>query len=348
MQNLSNRVVEMPAIDRIRRRAFTLIELLVAIAIIAILVALLLPAVQQAREAARRSQCRNNLHQVSVAVQAYYDTYAMLPAGCVNRRGPILNHPAGFHHSWIAAILPHLDERPTYAAIDQKLGVYDKSNRPAAQVVLSILVCPSDSAAKTSIVTGMQHSGLTNYAGCHHPTEAPIDTTNHGTFFVNSFLTYDEVPDGSGYTIAIGETRRDPVTLGWISGSRATLRNGGAPINRTDVNRPYANDPSTIVLETDGEVMTADDQSDPLAAGDAKAANEDGDEDQQGAILDRPPSPPVAVNPLLDVGGFGSRHVGGAQFSLLDGSVRFLSENIADDVFRRLIDRADGSLPKEF
>jgi prepilin-type N-terminal cleavage/methylation domain-containing protein len=339
----------MPAIDRVRRCAFTLIELLVAIAIIAILMALLLPAIQQSREAARRSQCKNNLHQVSVAVQGYYDTFAMLPAGCVNRRGPILNHPAGFHHSWIGAILPHLDERPTYAAIDQNLGAYDKSNRLAAEVVLPILVCPSDSVAKTSSVKGMQKAGLSNYAGCHHPTEAPIDTTNHGTFYVNSFLTYDQVPDGSGHTVAIGEIRRDPMTLGWISGSRATLRNAGTPINRTDVNRPYANDPATIVLESDGEIMTSDeapDPSDPLAAGNAAPANED--EDKQGAILDRPPSPPVAVNPLLDVGGFGSRHIGGTHFCLLDGSMRFISENIADDLLRHLIDRADGTLLKEF
>jgi prepilin-type N-terminal cleavage/methylation domain-containing protein len=339
----------MPVIDRDRRRAFTLIELLVAIAIIAILMAMLLPAIQQVREAARRTQCKNNLFQISVAVQSYYDTYAMLPAGCVNRRGPILNHPAGFHHSWISAILPHLDQRPTYAAIDQNLGVYDGPNRLAGKVTLSGLLCPSDSVAKTSIVSGMQGAGLSNYAGCHHPTEAPIDTTNHGTFYVNSFLTYDQCPDGSGNTLAIGEIRRDPMTLGWISGSRATLRNSGTPINQTNVNRPYANDPTTVVLESDGEPVTAAEEADPsnrLATGDE--AGSDDSEDKEGAVLDRPPSPPMAVNPLLDVGGFGSPHTGGAHFCLLDGSIKFLSENIAEDTLRHLSDRADGALLKEF
>jgi hypothetical protein len=194
----------------------------------------------------------------------------------------------------------------------------------------------------------MQGAGLSNYAGCHHPTEAPIDTTNHGTFFVNSFLTFDQCPDGSGYTLAMGEIRRDPMTLGWISGSRSTLRNAGTPINRTDVNRPYANDPARIVIEADGEAVTAtegDDPLDPLAAGGDETSKDDED-DKSGAVLDRPPLPPVAVNPALDVGGFGSRHVGGAHFCLLDGSIRFLTETISQDTFRQLSDRADGSLLK--
>ncbi|MCA9099277.1 MAG: DUF1559 domain-containing protein, partial [Planctomycetaceae bacterium] len=93
-----------------RRAGFTLIELLVVIAIMAILVALLLPAVQQAREAARRMSCKNNLRQIGLALQNYYDAHTLFPPGCVNSTGPIVQRPVGYHHSWIVSLLPYLDQ----------------------------------------------------------------------------------------------------------------------------------------------------------------------------------------------------------------------------------------------
>jgi len=342
-------VVMAPPIRQPGRRAgFTLIELLVAIAIIAILIALLLPAVQQAREAARRTRCKNNLAQIGLALHAYHDAFAMFPAGCVNRRGPIRNAPAGFHHSWAAAILPQLDEKPIANAIDQDLGAYDPKNHLAAKVVVPVLLCPSDEAAKTSITRPVNGFALTNYAGCHHPIEAPIDTTNHGSFYVNSFLPFEELRDGATYTLGVGEIRRDPVDLGWISGTRATLRNAGAAINKTTVNRPYANDPTTVVADPAPGIDPLDaDGDDALDEGDEDAADPE-ETPLDGAIITRAPVPPTATNPLVEIGGFASPHVGGAHFLMLSGSVRFLSENISKPLFEQLADRADGQLSEEF
>ena len=97
------------------RRGFTLIELLVVIAIIAILIALLLPAVQNSREAARRSQCRNNLAQITLACLNYEMAWESLPAGSINADGPIESTPDGYHVSWTVLLLPHMDQTPLYA-----------------------------------------------------------------------------------------------------------------------------------------------------------------------------------------------------------------------------------------
>src|SRR4051794_30989678 len=97
-----------------RRPAFTLIELLVVIAIIAILIALLLPAIQSSREMARRVQCSNNLLQLGVALGHYASTHQVLPPGVVNQTGPILNLPNGYHVGWAVQILPFLEQKSVH------------------------------------------------------------------------------------------------------------------------------------------------------------------------------------------------------------------------------------------
>src|SRR5262245_60462030 len=108
-----------------RRRGFTLIELLVVIAVIAILVSLLLPAVQQAREAARRTQCRNNLKQIGLALHNYHTACNMFPPGYV-AGAPYPATTNGW--SWCAQILPHLDQTPLYEKINFQLPVEDPVN----------------------------------------------------------------------------------------------------------------------------------------------------------------------------------------------------------------------------
>jgi prepilin-type N-terminal cleavage/methylation domain-containing protein len=330
------------------RRGFTLIELLVTIAIISILVALLLPAVQQAREAARRSQCKNNLRQLGVALSSYYDGFTMLPAGCVNRRGPIAHRPAGFHHSLFWALLPHMDQSAAFAKLDQDVGAYDVANRPVAKQVVPTLICPSDIPLRHSTDRVMRGAGLNNYVGVHHPVEAPIDTTNHGSFYVNSFLRYEEFSDGTANTIGIGEILKEPTNLGWVSGTRSTLRNA-SEFNKAKKGRvrPYANDPATVVERSqEPEPAPVPDEelflSEPEDGEEPKPA-----EPKEGAIL-RPPAPPLAVNLDYAVGGLTSLHTGGAHFQMMDSSVRFLSENINPVTFQQLADRADGGTPADF
>jgi prepilin-type N-terminal cleavage/methylation domain-containing protein len=328
-----------------RKPGFTLIELLVAIAIMAILVALLLPAVQQAREAARRTQCKNHLAQLGMALQEYHDTFTMFPAGCISSRGPIRNAANGFHHSWIWAVLPQLGEGPLANSLDVNQSAYDPVNRSAVKFVLPILLCPSDPAARRSIVNAMTGAGLTNFAGAHHPVEAPIDRTNHGMLYLNSFLSFEDILDGTSYTVLAGEMKRDPGDLGWASGTRATLRNGGAQINKTNPNRPYANDPLTIVEAPPTEDLFAEEEPSAVMSPDVAEGD---DAEPPKAIVPRPPAPPSAANPVYENGGFGSFHTGGAHFLVASGSVRFISENISVGLFQNVLDRADGADPLEF
>ena len=208
-----------------KHRGFTLVELLVVIAIIGILVALLLPAVQAAREAARRISCVNNLTQLMLAVQNYDATYRMYPAGTLNPTGPIADAPQGYHHNWLSQLLPYIEEQNTFNHIDFTVGVYDAKNSDVRQVRMTVLRCPSDPVVPNDVVSS-------SYAGLHHDVDTPIDVDNHGVFFLNSAVRYEDVKDGSTHTIFIGEKNTDAQQdLGWMSGTHSTLRNTGMPIN---------------------------------------------------------------------------------------------------------------------
>ncbi len=228
------------------RNAFTLVELLVVIAIIGILVALLLPAVQAAREAARRISCTNNMTQLILAVQNYEGAYRRYPAGTSAEDGPILNVAAGKHHNWLIRVLPYLEENNTYDHVDFQVDVYHENNAAVAKVYIPITNCPSD--------PGIPREGnLSSYAGLHHDVEAPIDVDNHGVFFLNSNVTYEDVSDGSSQTIFLSEKVSETNDFGWMSGTRATLRNTGTPLNATvDRGQRYSNteakevDPSKV------------------------------------------------------------------------------------------------------
>ncbi|MEZ6051752.1 MAG: DUF1559 domain-containing protein [Planctomycetaceae bacterium] len=205
--------------QRPSKSGFTLIELLVVIAIIAILIALLLPAIQQSREVARRTQCKNNLAQLSLALHNYAMAHQVLPPGCVNPTGPIRTEEKGYHYSWIVQILPYIEENNAYHKFDFAVSVYDEKHLDVLLHVIPLLQCPSSP-------TG----GGTSYVGCHHDTEAPIDVDNNGVLFLNSSIAYRDVTDGRSHTIFLGEAS-DLGVLGWASGTAATLRNAGGGIN---------------------------------------------------------------------------------------------------------------------
>ena len=232
------------------RHGFTLIELLVVIAIIGILIALLLPAIQAAREAARRATCMTNLTQLGIALQNYQAAHEVLPPGTIDPQGPIRSVPKGYHMGWMVQLLPYVEETVTFKNIDFSVGVYDKKNAPARDIGIALFRCPSyggpgglegedpeaeaeDAFDPMGPTYDSYIAWLSNYAGCHHDVEAPIDEDNHGVFFLNSHVSSKDITDGATHTIFLGEKLGSGQDLGWMSGTRATLRNTGTAIGMT-------------------------------------------------------------------------------------------------------------------
>jgi len=145
---------------------FTLVELLAVIAIIGVLVALLLPAVQAAREGARRLSCANNLVQLIIAVQNYDDAIEAYPPGTIDTQGPITNVPRGYHHNWIEQLLLSLEMQNAYQHVDRSVSIYHPNNTPVRNEVASRLFRCSSSVARDG--------GFTEYAAVHHDVESPI------------------------------------------------------------------------------------------------------------------------------------------------------------------------------
>jgi prepilin-type N-terminal cleavage/methylation domain-containing protein len=224
-------------------RAFTLVELLVVIAIIGVLVALLLPAVQAAREAARRVSCMNNTTQLSLAMHSYDFHHEELPSGVINPDGPIRNEPVGQHVSWTIQVLPYLEQNALWRKFDQEKGAYAPENAEVRKTVVSVLMCPSYAGTEKNKEDTIARG---TYAGCHHDSEAPIDANNNGLLFLNSHIRYSDIYDGSSQTILIGEClpAEDPLDMGWVSGTRATLRNTGAIEHPRRRNQPIDGQPA--------------------------------------------------------------------------------------------------------
>jgi prepilin-type processing-associated H-X9-DG protein/prepilin-type N-terminal cleavage/methylation domain-containing protein len=224
-----------------RRAGFTMIELLTVVGLIAVLIALLLPAVQSAREAARRTWCANNLLQLGVAMGNYASTHRVLPPGVVEPKGPIVNAPKGYHMGWAVQILPFIEQQNRYRHVDFRRGVYADENSTAVGNSILLFLCPSS------------RGGGGSYCGCHHDVEAPIDADNHGVLYLNSHVAYDDITDGAAYTILLGEAT-NVMMLGWASGTRDTLRNTGWPINAPDPTVPASRRP--FVVPTPEERLT--------------------------------------------------------------------------------------------
>jgi len=214
-----------PSSSRLARRpGFTLVELLVVIAIIATLVGLLLPAVQSAREAARRCGCSNNTVQLGLALHNYEFAHEAFPPGVTGDPGPIRSEPEGHHVGWIVRLLPFIEEQALASHFSIADGVYAPVNAQARAASIQTLVCPSAPIERVRDEGGVKVA-VSSYAGCHHSVEAPITADNDGILFLDSRIRFSDITDGSSNTLLLGEHRGSAADLGWASGTRATLRN---------------------------------------------------------------------------------------------------------------------------
>jgi len=322
------------------RAGFTLIELFVVIGIIGVLIAVLLPAVQAAREQARRRQCANNLGQLALAIESYEACHERLPPGTLEPAGPIRSRAVGNHLSWVAQILPFFEEANVYRHLDFSAGAYHAKNSQARRRYLAMLSCPSEAAS---------HAGTSSYAGCHHDVEAPIDVDNRGVLFLNSRVRYRDIRDGRSQTILLGEKLIKEGDLGWLSGTRATLRNTGTPINASSApGGPLADMQAVATAGT--IVVTGPDEEklperSPLPDSRATMPWVYAEDIYFDDATEFQPASRGGAPPALVVGGFESVHAGdGAQFAFGDGSVRYLTDAIDLQVYQWLGHRADGQV----
>ena len=240
----------------------TLVELMVVIAIIGVLVALVLPAVQAARESARRSQCQSNLRQISIAMHMHASAHGTFPVGCLGNRGDFTVSPpvpARFL-SWCVPLLTFLEEDALAATIDLSLPSYHLANKPAAGTMLPALLCPStladpllnDLADPLRQTKGLwKGAAFTDYAGIYGvegPSRARDDAGAIQTIHDNSLgvLIYDEpvapreVIDGLSKTACVAETVvRRQIESEWINGQNIFAQDESTPIN---VRRPAGNE----------------------------------------------------------------------------------------------------------
>ena len=180
---------------------------------------------------------------------------------------------------------------------------------------------------------------MTFSAACKKVGEAPIDVDNHGVFFLNSAVRYTDVSDGASQTLFLGEKLILSGDLGWLSGTRSTLRNTGTPINADQAVRRavggMSGPPSTMVGDN-SYGKEGIDSFETLAASPAE-----GESANTSPIVNGQPTTPTAV------GGFSSDHPGGANFAFGDGSIRYITGTIDMQIFQQLGHRADGQLLDE-
>lgn len=291
-----------------RANAFTLVELLVVIAIIGILVALLLPAVQAAREAARRSMCSNNFKQVSLALQNYADAKKSFPAGTYLWQSNTCSNPApgsnGYRGwGWASFVLPYLEENGIYDRFDFRGRPIDlpspRVNFPVTAEFVKAFLCPSEPQGPELVfMTGDGQNGThqdddcgnTNMAGVADSVDWTCDgseprNNGDGMLFNNSRVRFKDILDGTSHTLIIGEA------IGLDPGSHQGF--------------PWV---TWNTLHTANGINTA---------------------------LYQKPSSFWAVAEMS----FSSHHPGGCHFALVDGSVQFLSDNVSLPILKALTTR---------
>jgi prepilin-type N-terminal cleavage/methylation domain-containing protein len=318
---------------------FTLVELLVVIAIIGVLVTLLLPAVQAAREASRRSACQNNLRQIGLALLNFESANEELPVGAKSQKIDIFPYNT-YGTSWFVEILPYLEQQSLYDKLD-KIGANSGSvlfNRPNGVVidgvVIGTLICPSSPLSATLPVGGFQvmlpsYVGVSGAASSETFLETRVnqcclpgnngEISGGGYLIPNQAVRLNEIADGLSHSVVVGETsdyiydqagkpfRIDGGHLaGWIMGTPAT---GTPPLYSTFTPLPAWNI-TTVRYSPNSESYK-----------------------RPGIYTDNGPN-----NPL------NSAHVNGVNAITLDGAVFFVDSDVELNLLKQLATRDDGHL----
>ena len=295
---------------RTQTRGFTLVELLVVIAIIGILIALLLPAVQAAREAARRSQCSNNLKQIGLALHNYHDVYKRFPTGSHN--GAVYPKPRPKfpkHWDWLTQLLPFVEQQNIYDQINFKKDyseVHAANNAAMKQHVDSFL-CPSVPGLPTLTscckdLPGVQDASVSSYAATATDLLEHASQENAtGVIYLLSNTSIAHVRDGTSNTFVASESYTD-----YDVGLKATWGPNYCPNSQCYLGRMWAF----------GSLLTT----------------KHGINQREGRSKS----------------GIDSLHPGGAQFVFADGHVQFLSESIDQQLLGALTTRAEGEIVGAF
>jgi prepilin-type N-terminal cleavage/methylation domain-containing protein len=302
---------------------FTLVELLVVIAIIGVLVALLLPAVQAAREAARRSSCANNLKNLGLALHNYHDTNNAFPfAGRSTYNNGTSTVVRDF--SWHARILPFIEQQPLYDRIDwttgwdnATVGANGISNKQISEVKLKVLLCPS-SAVETTESSGDVNTGATGYVAHYVGVLGPVGTnTLTGSNYTCDRCTGSSSPAGYGGYALQGILRHDKAQgmANVTDGLSNTLMIGELSWNKAAGYRVWTRGAAASDASVSGKNVLYALKSSKYGTG-------------------------VAFNDVS----FGSEHPGVAQFAMGDASVRPISANMSMNLYRALAS-ANGGEP---
>ncbi len=206
---------------QMNRPGFTLIELLVVIAIIAVLIGLLLPAVQKVREAANRTQCRNNLKQIGLALHSYHDRMGVFPPGYTSRGPAPDGTDLGPGWGWAAHLLADVEQDNLQRRIDFGQGVRDMAHASVRVQSLAIFRCPSDQRIDTFTVVCTDSRAVDvahgNYVALFGNNEIEEDPgKGNGMFFRNSRLRMVDITDGTSNTLMVGERSSNLGKASWV------------------------------------------------------------------------------------------------------------------------------------